>query len=146
MRTFVLSSFIVALALLMSSPAVHAQSNDEDVVAQAVEAFRKAALAKDRDQFQTLLSDQLSYGHSAGRTETKRQFIDDATGNRSVWKSIYLTNQSISIVGDNAIVRHTFTGDNESDGKINNINIGVLQVWTKQDGHWKLLARQAYRI
>jgi hypothetical protein len=40
------------------------------------------------------------------------------------------------IVGDNAIVRHTFTGETERDGKINPVTIGVLMVWsgTSQTG------------
>jgi ketosteroid isomerase-like protein len=43
-------------------------------------------------------------------------------------------------------VRHILTGETERDGKTNPVKIGVLMVWHKQDGHWKLLARQAYRL
>ena len=146
MRTLVLSNVILAVLLLTLSPAASAQSADEAAVSQAVEALRKAALAKDKAQFDALLSDQVSFGHSAGRIETKTQFIDDATGPRSVWKFIDQTNQTIQIIGNNAIVRHNLTGETESAGKVSPVKIGVLQVWTKQDGRWKLLARQAYRI
>jgi ketosteroid isomerase-like protein len=146
MRAHVLSNFVLALALLIGAPVVSAQSGDEAAVGQAVEALRKAALAKDRKQFEALLSDQLSYGHSAGRIETKTQFIDDATGPRSVWKFIDQTNQTIQITGNNAIVRHNLTGETESAGKSSAVKIGVLMVWQKEDGRWKLLARQAYRI
>jgi hypothetical protein len=38
------------------------------------------------------------------------------------------------------------TGESESEGKTNAIEIGVPMVGLKQDGRWKLLARQAYRI
>jgi len=51
MRALVLWNFILALALLTMSAAVSAQSTDEAAVAQAVEGLRKAALAKDRKQF-----------------------------------------------------------------------------------------------
>ena len=146
MRTLILSTVIMAIALLTNVQPVAAQSSDEAAVAQAVEAFRKAALAKDRNQFETLCADQMSYGHSSGRIETKTQFIDDATGPRSVWKFIDLSNQNIQIVGNNAIVRHMFTGENVSEGKTSAIKIGILMVWQKQDGRWKLLARQAYKI
>ena len=146
MRTIVLSTVILALALLTIGQPVAAQSSDEAAVAQAVEAFRKAQLAKDRNQFETLCVDQMSYGHSSGRIETKTQFIDDATGPRSVWNFIDLSNQNIQIVGNNAIVRHMFTGENVSEGKTNAIKIGILMVWQKQGGSWKLLARQAYKI
>ena len=146
MKAHVLSTFVLALALLINSPTAFAQPADEAAVAQAVEALRKAQLAKDRKQFEALLSDQLSYGHSAGRLETKAQFIDDATGPRSVWKFIDTTNQTVQLVGNNAIVRHNLTGETESTGKASPVKIGVLMVWQKEDGRWKLLARQAYRI
>ena len=34
----------------------------------------------------------------------------------------------------------------EREGKTTPVKIGVLMVWHKQDGHWKLLARQAVRL
>jgi ketosteroid isomerase-like protein len=111
-----------------------------------VEAFRTAMLKADRAQFEALTAEQLSYGHSAGRVETKAQFIDAATSGQSRWKFITLTDQTIQIVGKNAIVRHTLTGETERDGKTNPVKIGVLMVWHKQNGDWKLLARQAVRL
>lgn len=123
-----------------------AQSSDEAAIVQAVEAFRKAMLAADRSQLEALCADQLSYGHSSGRLETKTQFVDNAVSGRSVWKFITLTDQSSQVVGNNAIARHILTGETESGGKTNAIKIGVLMVWQKQDGRWKLLARQAYKI
>jgi ketosteroid isomerase-like protein len=57
-----------------------------------------------------------------------------------------LTDQSHQIVGNSAIVRHIWTGETESEGKTNAIKIGVLMVWHKQDGRWKLLARQLYKL
>jgi hypothetical protein len=86
------------------------QSGDEAAVAQAVEGFRNAMLTADRGQFEAVTADQLSDAHSAGRVEYKTQFIDAATSGQSRWKFITLTDQTIQIVGDNAIVRHTFTG------------------------------------
>ena len=146
MRTLVLSTVVMAMVLLGAASGVVAQSADEAAVAKAVEAFRNAALKADRSQFEALTADQLSYGHSAGRVENKAQFIDAATSGRSTWKFITLTDQTINIVGNTAIVRHTFTGESERDGKTNPVKIGVLMVWHKQDGNWKLLARQAVRL
>jgi hypothetical protein len=111
-----------------------------------LEAFRNAALKADRGQLEALTAEQLSYGHSAGRVENKARFIDGATSGQSRWKFITLTDQTTHIVGDTAIVRHTFTGESERDGKTNPVKLGVLTVWHKQDRSWKLLARQAVRL
>ena len=143
MRTLVFS--IIVMALLGAAPVV-AQSGDEAAVAQAVEAFRNAMLKADRSQFEALTADQLSYGHSSGRIENKAEFIDAATSGRSTWKFITLTDQTTQIVGNTAIVRHTLTGETERDGKTTPVKIGVLMVWHKPDGQWKLLARQAVRL
>ena len=71
MRTLVLLTVVLALALLGPPPVGMAQSSDEAAVAQAVEAFRNAMLKADRGQFEALTAAQLSYGHSAGRVENK---------------------------------------------------------------------------
>jgi ketosteroid isomerase-like protein len=47
------------------------------------------------------------------------------------------TDQTAHIVGDHAIVRHTFTGETERDGKTKPVTIGVLMVWHQQNGDWK---------
>src|SRR5437867_8983580 len=146
MQTRVLSTVVLVLALLGALHVVLAQSSDEAAVAQAVEAFRNAMLKADRGQLEAFTAEQLSYGHSGGRVETKAQFIDAATSGQSTWKFITLTDQTTNIVGNTAIVRHTFTGESERDGKTDAVKLGVLTVWHKQDGKWKLLARQAVRL
>lgn len=123
-----------------------AQSADEAAVAQAVEAMRKAMFARDAKQFEALVSERVSYGHSAGRIENKKQFIDAALANKSVMKSLTFTDQTIQVNGDHAIVRNTYNGVSELDGKTNNTKIGVLMVWAKESGTWRLYARQAYRL
>ncbi|HEY7490322.1 MAG TPA: DUF4440 domain-containing protein [Candidatus Tectomicrobia bacterium] len=145
MRTRVFSIVVLALVLLGATHVVVAQSGDEAAVEQAVEAFRNAVLKADRSQLEALCADQLSYGHSGGRVENKAQFINGATSGQSRWKFITLTDQTNSIVGNTALVRHTLTGETERDGKTNPVRIGVLMVWQKQDGSWKLLARQSVR-
>jgi len=50
------------------------------------------------------------------------------------------------VAGNNAIARHTFAVEFESEGKPGTAKIGVMQVWTKQGAAWKLLARQAFRL
>ena len=143
--TRVFSTVVMTVALLGAASVV-APSGEDAAVAQAVEAFRTAMLKADRAQFEALTAEQLSYGHSGSRVETKAQFIDAATSGRSTWKFITLTDQTIQIVGNNAIVRHTLTGETERDGKTNPVKIGVLMVWHKPDGQWQLLARQAVRL
>jgi ketosteroid isomerase-like protein len=144
-------AFTGALALgavgLLPSRGLLAQSSDEASVSAAVEALTKAMLDADRARLDDLTSDQLSYGHSSGRFETKAQFIDVVAGKKTIYKSIALSEPTVAVAGNNAIVRHVFSGETESDGKPGSARVGVLQVWQKQqDGRWKLLARQAFKL
>ena len=132
------------LGLWQSSSAV-AESADEAAVAQAVEALRKAIFDQEKAQLEALCAEQLSYGHSGGRVETKAQFIDGVMSRKAILKALTLSEHTIAIVGSDAIARHTWTSDSETDGKMTNTKIGVLQVWQKQGGTWKLLARQSVR-
>jgi hypothetical protein len=38
------------------------------------------------------------------------------------------------------------TGDTNDNNKPGTVNLGVLLVWQKQKGQWKLLARQAFKL
>ena len=144
MRTSVLPGFILLLSLLATSPVVLAQSADEAAVAKAVEAFRSAVIAKDKSQLEALLADHLHYWHTDGRVETKTEHIADVLSKRALYKSIDLTNQTVKVTGDTAIVRHNLSAESEREGgKMQSTRVGVFMVWQKQGGSWKLLARQA---
>src|ERR1700731_1660944 len=64
----------------------------EETPADAVEAFRKAMITKDHTAFDELCAAQLSSGHSAGKIQTKEEFIADATGGSSKWKTLEFAN------------------------------------------------------
>jgi len=139
-----------ALALgtssLLRGSAVLAASADEAAVNQAVEALRKALLEADKAQLEQLAADQVSYGHSDGKVQTKAQFIDGVIGRKAVVKSLDFPELSIAVVGDAAIARHIYSSESETNGKPASVRIGALQVWQKQDGSWKLLARQGFKL
>jgi ketosteroid isomerase-like protein len=122
-----------------------AWAEGEETPADAVEAFRKAMLARDRNAFDALCAAQLSYGHSGGKIQTKEEFILAATSENSKWKTLAFANVTNTVAGPNAISRFTLNGEVESDGKAESVSIGVLMVWQKQGDAWKLLARQGFK-
>jgi ketosteroid isomerase-like protein len=144
-RTLALAGVgVLASAGLIS--ALAAPTKDEELVTAAVENFRKAMIAADRPALAELCADTLQYGHSNFKLENKAQFLDGATSGKSTWKFITLSEQTTQMTGDIAASRFLLTGENVSEGKTNPVKIGVLMVWQKQAGHWKLLARQAAKV
>ncbi len=69
-------SYILLLLMLFIYSSSFAQRNEQGVKV-ASEAFNKALIFKDSVALKKLLHNSLSYGHSNGWIETKREFIDD---------------------------------------------------------------------
>ena len=140
---------LLATATSALVPAVARADERDDVaaVAAAVAALTKAMLAADKAQLEALTADQLSYGHSGGVIQDKADFVKVIAEKKTVYKSIELSKQTLGMAGTNAIVRHAWESESGAgDGKWTVSKIGVLQVWQKQGGNWKLLARQAFKV
>lgn len=123
-----------------------AQSKEEAAVNAAVENLKKAMIDGDKAGLQNITSDKLSYGHSSGRVEDKATFVDNIVTGKSDFVTIELTNQTVSVSGDAAIVRHMLAATTNDSGTPGNVKLNVLLVWQKQKGQWKLLARQAVKV
>jgi ketosteroid isomerase-like protein len=143
-------TFAAAVAIgaagLFENGAAATEPADEATVAQSVEALRKALLDKDKARLEQLTAEQLSYGHSDGRVQTQPEFVNGVMTGRAVVKSLTFPDLKITVAGNAAITRHIYASESETDGKPNSVRIGVLAVWQKQDGSWKLLARQGYKL
>ena len=119
---------------------------DDPALSQAVEELRKAILSADKAKLTALTADELTYGHSDGRVQDKAVFIDGVVTRKATVKSLEFSELKSFVAGDAGVTRHHYVADNEQDGKTTHIDIGVLAVWQKQGGSWKLLARQAYKL
>jgi hypothetical protein len=139
--------FVAALCSLLGlAPATFAAKNETAAVAKAAEKLRELMVDPDKAKLGALVAKELTYGHSNGKIDTKTSFIDDLVTGASNFLSITITDQTIAVVGDTALIRHTLNGDMHDKGKDpSKIGLNILQVWQKQGGKWKLLARQSIR-
>lgn len=142
-----MNKFITPLLLccLLSSSSTFAQSADEKEIADRVETLRKALMTPDKTILEGLAAEELSYGHSTGLIEDKTAFVDALVTGKSKLSEIIFSDQTIKIAGNAAIVRHKMTADLNNNNTLTKVDIFVLLVWQKQNGKWKLLARQAAR-
>jgi len=145
-RDLAVGAVALGVSGLLLSGSADAQAGDEAAVAQSVETLRKGQLEADRTKLEQVTSAQVSYGHSDGRAETKEQFIHGVMTRKQTVKSLTFPELKVAVVGNAAIVRHIYLSQSELDGKATTTRIGALQVWQKQDGGWKLLARQGFRL
>lgn len=137
---------LATAALMTGLPTTTAHADDQVDVNRAVDGIREALLKADASALKDLLADQLDYGHSNGKLDTKNDFLASVANKKPVYKTINLEDRKTTIVGSTAIVRYNLTAEIETDGKVSSVKAGVMQIWTKQDGKWRLLARQSYRL
>ncbi|WP_299289770.1 nuclear transport factor 2 family protein [uncultured Mucilaginibacter sp.] len=137
---------LILLFLSVFSISVKAQSKEEKQVAAAVETLKKAMIDGNKTALENISSDQLSYGHSSGKVQDKAAFVETIVSGQSDFVTIDLTGQTIVIKDKTAIVRHTLSAQTNDGGKPGNVNLGVMLVWVKEKGNWKLLGRQAFKL
>src|SRR5215467_10020316 len=122
-RDLTAAAGVLALGAAASAGPVLADAQDEAAVKQAVEVLKAAWLKQD-----------------------KAKFIEGVMRRKATVKSLEFPEMTVQVVGNTAIVRHLWVSQTELEGKVTDTKIGVMQVWQKQDGDWRLLARASYRL
>ncbi|NOT76370.1 MAG: nuclear transport factor 2 family protein [Cyclobacteriaceae bacterium] len=134
------------LSLVLIPVFAFAQSVDEKQVSTSVEILTKAIIDADKPTLNTLLSDNLSYGHSGGKVEDKSQFIESLMTKNSDFVTIALTEQTIKVIDNVAVVRHILKAETLNRGEAGSASLSVMLIWIRQNNQWKLLARQAVKV
>lgn len=137
--------FIAFALFIVTGLQSFSQLKHEKEIADAVESLRNAMVNADKPALEKLTADALSYGHSSGKVETKKDFIENIASGKSDFVAIDLSNQTMQITGNTAIVRHALSATTNDNGKPGTVKLLILLVWQKQKGDWKLLARQAVK-
>ena len=112
-----------------------------------VNDFTAATKSGSLDSLNDLTSDVLSYGHSNGDIQTKRGFVDSLATKNWKFLELNITDQTIDVHGNTAIVRQKLFGVHQKGttepGKL---ALGVLMVWKKEEGKWVVYARQGFKL
>lgn len=138
---------LFCLSLGFGAPTFAATKSEKNIqqLEARVEQLRKAMIDADAEKLKELSASELNYGHSGGHVENQAEFIEKIVSGRSDFVAIEFKDQQIQIVKDTAIVRHNLVGTTSNLGKPGVVDIGVMLIWKKQRGEWKLLARQAFK-
>jgi len=136
----------VSLIVISICNSTFAQSNDEALVARALERFNDVMVHPDSLVLADIAADDLVYVHSSGTVRNKQEFIDEFMKRSTNFSKVTIFDQTIKISGDNAIVRHRLVADAHNPGYPPVVDIIILMVWRKENGKWKMLARQAAKI
>lgn len=133
-----------AIALMGVGTQVGATKPAELELAESVEGLRQAFENADIGALNSLMSPDLSFGHSSGLVQTRKMFTDSVAAKNEIFNSLQYTEHDNRVMGEVAIARHRFISDITYQGKPLFVDIGELQVWQRKNGRWILFARQAF--
>ncbi len=138
---------LLTFCMLLQGIMVFSQNKEETAIAAAVKKLNQAMVEASQIQLDEMASEKLSYGHSSGLVEDKGTFIASIVDGKFGFTSIDLTEQTILVNNNTAIVRHTFFAATDNKGQDpGTVKLHVMQVWQKDKGKWLLLGRQATKI
>jgi len=130
---------------MMNQQPAEAQSKAVNDITAIAEKFRVALVDGDTVTLRKLTSPVLSYGHSGGSIQDQEAFLAAFGSGKSDFVTIDVTDQTIALSGDVAIVRHNLAATTNDSGKPGAVKLGVLLIWQKEKSKWHLIARQAVK-
>ncbi len=133
----------VAALLAVCACAAEPSESAKKAVMAAEEQWKTAVIAGDGATLEKLLSPDLSYTHSSAKTQTKAEFIADATKGSTTYKSIDFTDTTMRQYGTTVVVTHKATITTVQTGSS---HLYITEVWAQQGGRWVMASRQATKI
>jgi hypothetical protein len=145
-----MKNILIASLLMLSLCHTRAAAQNaapEQEVAAALALLVKGFEQADGAILGRITADELSYGHSSGKVQNREEFIAEiVSGEPFRYRNIRLSDQTVRVVKETAVVRHVFAAETLSpDGVPGALRINNLLIWQYREGQWKLLARQAFR-
>ncbi|HMC98726.1 MAG TPA: nuclear transport factor 2 family protein [Ferruginibacter sp.] len=136
---------LVILLIMGWSLSLFAQTNEEKLTTTMKE-FHQALVSKNTASIDKQTDKALSYGHSNGWIQTKKEVIDDLGNGKIEYHSFKEDSINVSINDKMANVRFVADIDATFRGThINNLHLKVLEVWVRRNKKWVLFARQAVK-
>ena len=149
-----MKTFITTLLLMTASMLTQAQTKapvegkEEAAVTAGVEKLKLAMIAGDKAALEQVLGKDLYYTHSNGHVETRDQFITAISTKKSDFVKIDLVHPSVKLLPGNDIVlaRHILVADTNDGGVPRHIFLGIVQLWKKEKGTWKMISRSSFHV
>lgn len=135
---------MVTIAFCLNATAQHSYTKQ---IEKTVAKFTKALEESNLKTLNSIASPKLTYGHSSGKVQNKAEYLESFKTGASDFVKIRISDQTIDITGNTAIVRHLFDADTNDNKIAGHVTLKIMTVWQKQqDGYWILLARQAVKL
>ena len=137
---------VLAAALLAMAARAGAEDPAEAAVLKREEARLQAMVKADLAALEDILADDLSYVHSSGSVDSKREFVDAIRTGRLKYKSYDRKEAAVAVYGDTALVTGKAFVVVVREGADVPIRLQFTNVWVKRAGKWRMVAWHSTRL
>lgn len=102
-------------------------------------------IEKKTDSLNLILDERLSYIHSNGWVQTKKEFIDDFTS-KLIYHDISLTELNARVYRRSAVITGKGHFNASLNGNRTETNLFFTEVYIRYGNKWKLASRHANKI
>ena len=134
--------------LLMCIPALLLAAGPEDSVRQAETEWAAAVVKKDFSVLDRVLADDLTYTHSDGRLDSKKNFIEALRSGKQTYSAaehqsmdVRLINKDVAVVRGRVRMTAAVAGQAATPA-----NFSMLRVYQLKNGQWQMVAHQSARL
>ena len=115
-------------------------------VQQTEELRIKSLLGNDIPSLDRILADDLTYAHSTGKVEHKREFLSLLAAGILRYKNFECSDVQVRVYGNAAVVTGKADIHVEFGGKADHVLLRYTAVYVRKDGSWQMVAWQSTKI
>lgn len=143
---FSMARRVLLTGLLVVVAAARAAESPAEIVLRA-DAARLAAMGKtDGAALAKILSDEIVFIHSDGRSESKADYLKNLTAGDTAYSDLKTTDVNARQIAADVIV---LTGAQEMKKKLgpawSELKLRFISVWRNESGTWRMVAWQSMR-
>lgn len=137
--------FLLFIFFLLVGVNVFAQQTDEEKLVVTVKQFHQALVSRNTISLNQQTDKALSYGHSNGWIQNKKELINDLETGLISYQSFKEDSIVVNMNGNVANVRFKAEINATMKGTSNSFTLRILEVWIKKSKRWVLFARQGVK-
>jgi ketosteroid isomerase-like protein len=139
-----ISKCLPAIVGLLLLTAAHAETSEQ---AKALDRkWAEATIHADVAALNQILSDNLTYTHSSGNTQSKIEFIASVRSKELQYRSIEFETADVRFYGSTALISSHVRIQVTAAGHDQSVHACFLHLWVKKNGRWQMVAHQATKI
>jgi len=138
------ASRMVLLIAILASPTTRATDLPADL-AKAVKDYDQAQIEGNRTELVRLLADDYTLVNSAGKTETKAQFVAESSAPGFKLEPFVVKEAIEKVWSDGAVMGGVAHLKGVDGGKPFEVDLRFSDIWAKRNGKWRVIYTHASR-